>query len=481
MLMRSLISSIILSFLFPIAINAMPICEFQIYKLSSNYQSDLKLRSMQNQLALAEEEAIKAIFNLVLNEDAELTLLNEWIHRLEQKTDSLNVAEHSALSFLFRNPDYLGIAIENTDRQELLNKVSILLKKSWSHLTGEDVSIDHLGNRLPRKLLDGQPNKVLMFYQTSFNEYKSDGTSTLNSIFHQLISTNAEYKKFITTMIVTAMAMTLTGGEAIGLGISGLVLQSLAENWFHRYLAHASEKFLNSLQKIRMAVKTGFYKSIKLTAFNHKGVHHGAFSFREDDAVQFQNRDEMLKSDSVILKRAGQKFLDRMKKNGYGYAISASQYTTLISPFIMLTVIGLTIGVDPVHLGLVLGPGYFYPIGLFSNEDHNKRYEEGGTLRPDSYGLLTFHEYSHLKQQELDRILVGKPLVKRVLSSKLSEILRGVHWVHHDKPDLNFNLTNYIADVLMGTLSLMDMEKLAEMDRDNNLGYYWGASLLSPE
>ncbi len=480
MLIRSLITSLLLSFLFPLALKAMPICEFQLYKLSSRYQESLVQRNLRTQLELAEEEAIKAIFKLVLNEDKEREQLNLWIEKLESSEENLRVAEHAALSYLYRNPEYLGLAVDESLQNGLKLRVEALLKRSWQNLVGEEVLGSRLGERLPRSLLDGQSNKVLMFYQTSFNEYNEDGTSTFSSIFHQLISTEAEYKAFITTMIVTSMAFAVTGGQNLSLGISGVALMSISENLFHRYLAHPSAKMLDTLKKSKLAVKMGLFKMVHDTGFNHQRVHHGPLSFL-DYNKQFKSIAQMLKTDNFILKHMSEFYVKHMKKTGYGLAISDSNYLSLISPFIVLTVLGLAIGVEPVQLALLLGPGYFYPIGLLSEKNHEKRYEEGGDLRPESEGLLTFHEYTHLKQEELDRITSEDGFLRGALSTKVSEIIRGIHWVHHDKPSLNFNLTNFIGDILLGTLSLPDMEKLAEMDRDHDMGYYWGASVLNPE
>lgn len=435
--------------------------------------------SLYTYLEQAEQLAFEAVFKTVLGKDQQVQYLNQWIQLISSKKD-FTVAEHAALSFLYRNPRLIGIEISDSARASILTQLQVILKKSWKSLTNEDVSERQLQDRLPSRLLDGASDKTRYFYDISYVKMDNQESTTFQEMFRFLYSSRKEKKSLLVHLAVASAAFSVTGAEYMAAFLGGIAIFSISEHLFHRYLAHADLTKIQTLKENRNERLGLITQALEWTAINHQLVHHGPLSYT-DYGEQFNSREQMERSDKTILKRMGDRFLETMKRTGYGLTIRVTDYLKLIAPFPVLTSLGFLVGIDPITLGLLLGPGFFYPIGLMSGEDFNHRYNEDGGLKPTDAFLLSFHEYSHLSREVQIELTNRRKWVRSILETKLAELARGLHEVHHDRPYTNFNLTNFIGDFLMGTLYLPNMYDLSRMDAEEDTGLFWGENILKTE
>lgn len=383
-----------------------------------------------NEFIRASEEAtFKAVEASTLTGKQAQLQIERWYmaiqsHQLENQP--LTPLEHVAVLHILRT----GFLNDFPD-QMLVENMRHTLRQSWRALTGKDADLGTiLESRLPATVLRNASHEQIQFHNAVFNEQRPNAQSP-GEPFRPFRGYVFRVQDALASLALVALSFNQTGGEVIGAAIVGGMIGVTAEYLIHRYLAHPSGKARKQFAKM------GWLGKLFLRiAYSHHNVHHGMLPDYHDLSSMDREKVEarLQKSEHAIP-------VEIMREREFGLLIdrrAAIQMMVTTLPF-------------SAAAAYVLG---FDGLGA-------------ATLIASSLAYIPHvnfvHRYLHTPRDQA--LADANPLVRWFLNTRYFAFIARQHYVHHEAPNRNFNVTPGF-DGAFGSLRRITIKDLIAIRND---------------
>lgn len=444
----------------------------------------LALRALQQSGAperspeqVAADDAAHAIMRRAVMEKnaASRAEVVSYVRELGAKTDAgvpLTVHEHTAVSFLLRvgmfddagHEAYLAGPASEEDRaldREARETLTRSLAASWTHLTGSDPGPEGRLERLPRSVLRQASRKERVYHAASFQPLSKDREVRLqaSSLLRDYVPENQDV--LLATGALLAAAFTDAGKWAVGGAILQYVVHSVTENVLHDHLAHPKGRAGEWFQKgpgpdagwVERAVHRVLGKVMKnqvdRTAISHVNLHHG-WTFRQSFTKMFDEKLTQAEVDKLIDKYFPEDLRQKIRDEDYAISLNAGGMAKIFSTIAPQTALMIAAG------ALLGAPAWMLVPTILS-----------AALYPVAMGKG--HPIYHVSETEARES--ASELMKALRSTRYISYSARNHWMHHEYPNANFNLSYPGADALFGQLLQPNLEDLFKMADDDVLHY----------
>lgn len=234
---------------------------------------------------------------------------------------------------------------------------------------------------------------------------------------------------------------------------TGWVAASYSESLVHDKVAHSHDlpgqgqlkepEQPSFLRRVYEKSPKWLQESIFCTWFGHTKIHHYR-TFTKDHVTQFRSPEEREKLDAYLIKQGREDLIDSEHGLTIGWK-SYALFQAMASPSYAAALGGAALlGAGPLFALGFAGPAILYP-----------------------FASKTYHRYTHMPAQ--DAMQKASLPMKLILQSDLSRFNVRRHFVHHENPDVNFNLMPG-ADWLRGKAQRPSVAQEEELRR---LGVLW--------
>jgi hypothetical protein len=379
----------------------------------------------------------------------------------------LTVHEHTAVSFLLRvgmfdEAAHAGASDE--DRQlsrEARETLERSLAASWVHLTGRDPGAEGRLERLPRAVLRKASRKDRVYHAASFQPLGKDRSVRLEaaSLFRDYVPENQDV--LLATGALLAAAFTDAGKWVVGGAILQYVVHTVTENVLHDHIAHPKGRAGEWFERgpgpdagwVERAVHGVLGKVMKTqverTSISHVNLHHG-WTFRRSFTKMFDEQLTRAEVDKLIDKYFPADLRQKIRDEDYACSLGAAGmakiFTTIAPQTALMIAAGALLGAPAWMLVPTILSAALYPVAMGKG-----------------------HPIYHVGETEARES--ASEFMKLLRSTRYISYSARNHWMHHEYPNTNFNLSYPGADALFGQLLQPNLEDLFRMADDDVLHF----------
>jgi hypothetical protein len=348
--------------------------------------------------------------------DAENTV-NAWLSAVKSRQDSgqkLSVMEHSALTFALRS----GL-IEKIANPEDVSAMRTMLKKSWKDLSGKDVDIVHVTDRLPKRVLKSATVNEVIFHNAIYSDGKLGFLGSLSTLRNNYIAKPQDYVLGL-SFLATLFSHT-EGSQVLAGMMEGYAISSFIEYAVHRYASHSTQSFREFLSSVPV-----LRRFVEKATLAHAGTHHAVYGknyveaygdFRPgadgyEEAVT-RHRDKI---DRITEAR-------KAKVEGFGKLLESTDGGSSFGRPIMNALEAAPLSVSMVWFTNVLAPHF----GMHPDLAFDAATVVTANLFIPSVNYL--HPYLHMTRQQA--MAKADPFMKWFLNTRFILWVSRAHYIHH--------------------------------------------------
>lgn len=371
-----------------------------------------------------------ALMNAALKPTAEdrqaLSTWLDYLNALPADAPGVGVNTHSALIFLRRMNICEGDACDRLDEA---------LQGSWRRLTG-DVPKD-LEQRLPRRVLFRASRDEKDLHAAAFQTGDRKQATADAQLLRDYTPESQDAAYALSAVLV---ALTETGADMLTGGVAGLLIATVGESLLHDLGGHPTGTMKTWTQK-----PGHLQRRFRQAAVGHLHAHHA--TFRDDYGVMFDSPEAKAKLDAKLdqIKADDPAIdIDVVKDEDYGLTVSNRKMPGFAQPYVVAataaTITAAVAGFDLSTAGVLT----MYAFSV---------------LPPFASKLL----HPHLHKPRAQALEDASPPMRRLLESRLVELMDKLHFGHHRGRYGNFNLVTPIGDKARTQLKLPTVSELLKM------------------